>query len=383
MLDWLYNLKWFGIRPGLKRIEEAMNKLGNPQKKLKIIHVAGTNGKGSVCAMLNSILQKAGYRVGMYTSPHLIDFRERFRINDKKISKYDVFRIVNKIKETGVELTFFEFTTAIAFQYFYDKGVDHAIIEVGMGGRFDATNIVKPVASIITTISLDHVEWLGDSVDKIAFEKAGVVKEGVPLFTTVDNDAINNACIEKSAPVFLVRHEESTNMNGAFQKKNAGLAAAVAKYLEMPRSAIEEGLFSVEWPARLEFIDENTLLDCAHNSDGIEKMAGFVKTLDYERLIIIFGVMKNKDYRSMIENLPQYDTIVLTKPKIARALDPIKLKSVCHGSVIIEDVSKAYEHAKKVATHRDLILICGSCYLAGELLAYKNKIPIHPIMFVQ
>ena len=408
MLDWLYNLRRFGMKLDLDRISIVMQKLENPQEKTKIIHIAGTNGKGSVCAMLSSIFQKAGYKVGMFTSPHLVDFRERFQINNEKISKEDVFRLVNGTKETGIELTFFEITAAIAFQYFYERGVDFVILEVGMGGQFDATNIVKkPVATIITSVSFDHTEWLGDTLDKIAYEKAGIVKEDTPLFKAVDSNTIRDVCKEKNAPFVLVDNREKTNMNGVFQKNNAGLAASVARYLEIEEDKIEEGLMSVKWPARLEFVEENVLLDCAHNADGILKMAEFVKNLkvrqenalngmkakedgssfspyfDYNNLIIVFGVMNNKDYRKMIENLPAYDKIILTRPQISRSLNPEDLKDTCHDSIVIEDVAEAYSYANEKASKHDLILICGSCYLAGEFLAFKNKIPMHPIMFVQ
>jgi dihydrofolate synthase/folylpolyglutamate synthase len=383
MLDYLYGLKWFGIRPGLERIEECMKKLGNPERKLKVIHVAGTNGKGSVCAMLSSILQKSGFRVGMYTSPHLVDFRERFRINNETISKADVMRIAEKIRNTGTELSFFEFSTAIALQCFYEKNVDYAVVEVGMGGRFDATNVVNPVATVITSISLDHIEWLGDTIEKIAYEKAGIAKEGVPMFTAVDSEAIRNACKEKSAPLFIVTGKESTSMNGDFQESNAGIAAAVSRYLKIPEEKIQDGLLSVKWPARLEYIENNVILDCAHNADGIEKISGFIKTLKYDKLVIVFGVMKNKNYNGMISRLPRYDRIILTRPKIERSLDPEELKSICHDYTVIEDAGEAYEEARKIAGEGGLILICGSCYLAGELIAYINKIKVHPIMFVQ
>src|SRR3989338_5534349 len=382
MLDWLYGLRRFGIKPGFERISEAMEKLGNPQDKLKVIHVTGTNGKGSVCAMLESILRKNGCRVGMFTSPHLVDFRERLQVNRELICKEEVMRIVNKIKGTGVELTFFELTTAMAFLYFYEQKVDYAVIEVGMGGRLDATNICKPVSTVITSISLDHTQWLGDTLDKIIREKAGIIKEKAPLFTCVDSNIIRNVCTEKNSPLFLVKDKANTNMNGFFQRSNADLAAAVANYMKIPNGVIQNGLLSVNWPARLEFIEKNILLDCAHNPEGIEKLTEFVNTLNYDKLIVIFGVMKDKNYQEMLSKFPNCK-IILTKPKIDRSADPVDLKNFCNDAVVIEDVGVAYEQAKKIANKNDLIVICGSCYLAGELLAYKNKIPIHPIMFIQ
>ena len=381
MLDWLYSLKTIGIMPGLEKISEAMEKLGNPQDKLRIIHVAGTNGKGSVCAMLESILRHAGYKVGMFTSPHLVDFEERFQVDREKISREDAFRLVARVRESGVNLTFFELTTAVAFLHFLEKKVDYVVLEVGMGGRLDATNIVKPVATVITSISFDHTNWLGDTLDKIAYEKACIAKRGVPLFTPVVNDVIKSVCEERGAAMFIVTGEEETNMRGTFQKKNAAVAASVARHLKIPESSIKKGLFSVYWPARLEFIENNVLLDCGHNTDGIVKIAEFVKTLKYGRLIIIFGVMKDKDYAGMIKNLPDYGKIILTKPKIVRSLDPNSI--VVPNSIIIEDVGEAYNYAKNIAGEKDLVLICGSCYLAGEFLARKRNVEINPIMFIQ
>lgn len=385
-LDWLQTLKWFGIQPGLKRISAAMEKLGNPQSKLKIIHVTGTNGKGSVCAMLSAILQKAGYRVGMFTSPPLTDLRERFQINGERMGKEDVVSIASILRETEIELTFFEFMTAMAFAYFEENVVDYAIMEVGMGGRFDATNIVaKPLATVITSLSLDHTDWLGDTLDKIAWEKAGIAKECVPLFTTVKNNVIESECGEKNAPLILVDGKESTNMNGEFQRSNAALAAAVARYMKIPEGKIKEGLLSTYWPGRLEFIEKNVLLDCAHNLDGITRMTDFVETLSYRKLIIVFGVMKDKNYSEMISKLPEYDNIILTKPKIDRAADPKDVRKVCNSSnaAVVEDVTSAYVYAKSISEEVDLILICGSCYLVGEVLAHRNNIPMHPVMYVQ
>ena len=383
MLDWLYGLRVFGMKPGLERISEAMEKLGNPQNKLKIIHVTGTNGKGSVCAMIDSILEKSGFNVGLFTSPHLVDFRERLQVNRKKISKHDAMRITEMIKKTNTELTFFEFTTAMALQYFYEQKVDYAVIEVGMGGRYDATNIVKPVATVITNLSMDHTDWLGETLDKITHEKAGIVKEGVPLFTTADNEVIKQACKEKNAQFVFVSDEEDNRMNGAFQRKNAALAAAVARHLHVKEEKIREGLASVQWPARLEFIEKNVLLDCCHNTDGVEKATEFVKMLKHRKLIIVFGVMKNKDYKGMISRLPEHSKIILTRPKIERSLNPMEMKNLCKDPMIIENAGEAYEYAKSIAGSDDLILLCGSCYLAGEIIAHINKIDVHPLMFVQ
>src|SRR3989338_1570625 len=329
--------------------------------------------------MLDSILRHAGCNVGMFTSPHLVDFTERFQINREKISREDVYRLVKKVRETGVPLTFFELTAAVAFLYFHEKKTDYVMLEVGMGGRLDATNIAKPFVTVITSISFDHMTWLGGTLEKISAEKAGIVKEGIPLFTAVDNRIIRSVCAERNAPLSIVNREEETGMNGSFQRINAGIAASVARYMKIRENNIKTSLMDVYWPALLEFVEKNVLLDCAHNPDGVEKIAEFVKSLEYDKLIIVFGVMKDKNHNEMLGKLPGYDTLILAKPKIDRSLDPKELNS----GIIIEDVGKAYEYAKSISSKNDLILICGSCYLAGEFLAWKNKIPMHPVMFVQ
>jgi dihydrofolate synthase/folylpolyglutamate synthase len=383
MLDYLYSLHRYGSKLGLEKITDVMNKLGNVQNKLKIIHVAGTNGKGSVCAMLSSILQQAGYSVGMFTSPHLIDFRERIQLNREIICEKDALQIFEKVKKTGVELTFFEFTTAMAFLYFSEKTHDYTILEVGMGGRLDATNIVKPITSVITTISFDHTNMLGNTLEKISQEKAGIIKENVPLFTTVNNKVIKDVCKEKNAKLCLVNNKENTNLNGEFQKTNAAVAAAVARYLKIKENCIKNGLMHVKWPARLEFIEKNVLLDCGHNSEGIKNIARFVEKHKHRKLIIVFGVMRDKNYKEMLDSLPKFDKIIFTKPQIERSLGPEELKKTIPTGVIMEDVAVAYEYAKGVATKDDLVLICGSCYLAGEVLAHIKNKPVTPIMFVQ
>lgn len=382
MLEYLYGLRRHGIKPGLGQITKAMHKLGNPQNNMKIIHVAGTNGKGSVCAMLSSILQ-LNNNVAMFTSPHLVDFRERMQINGKIISERDALRIFEKVKATGIELTFFEFTTAMAFVYFSERKPDYVILEVGMGGRLDATNIITPIASVITSISLDHTNILGSTIEKITYEKVGIIKKNVPLFTTVKSNVLKKECKLKNSDLFFINNKENTNMNGEFQKTNAALAAEIARYLKVKQNIIKKGLMNVKWPARLEFIEKNVLLDCGHNSDGIKNMADFVCKHKHRKLIILFGVMADKNYKEMIKKLPKYDKIIFTRPQIERSLDPKKLNVLVPEGVIIENVAVAYEYVKNIATKSDLVLICGSCYLAGEVLAHIQGKDVTPIMFVQ
>lgn len=393
LLEYLYGLRRFGMKPGLESISKIMESLGNPHLRIKAIHVTGTNGKGSVCAMLDSILRENGYKVGLYTSPHLVDFRERIQVDRTMIKEEDVLRlsekIMEKIEETATPLTFFEFTTAMMFLYFAEQGLDYAVIEVGMGGRLDGTNIIeKPVATVITNISLEHTQFLGRTVEEIAGEKAGIIKRDSPVFTASDIPVIRERAKELGSEFILVTGKDKTNMLGSFQETNAGAAAAVAKYLKIPESRIKKGLINVKWPGRLEFIEKNVLLDCAHNPAGIREMTQFVKTLKKDRLIIVFAVMADKDYRTMyhymIENLPEFDTLVATKPQISRALEPKEIKDVVgERCVVIPSVADAIKYAKDIAKDSDLILICGSCYLAGEVLAIRSKIPIMPLMFVQ
>ncbi|MEK6869330.1 MAG: folylpolyglutamate synthase/dihydrofolate synthase family protein, partial [Nanoarchaeota archaeon] len=280
VLDELYSLdvpKW---TLGLDRIESLLKKLGNPEKKLRCIHVAGTNGKGSVCAMISSILTGAGYKVGLYTSPHLKKFNERIRINNKLISDKDIVKYYLKIKKYVTNQSFFEITTAMAFLYFADKKVDFAVLEVGLGGRLDATNVVTPLVSIITNIGLEHTKYLGNTIKKVAYEKAGIIKNNVPVVTAAEGialAAIKKISNERNSRLYIANKKNANyriGLKGEFQKLNAAMAIKAIGILKnnygvkIKKSNVKKGLLNAKWPGRFQFLEKNILVDCAHNPHG-------------------------------------------------------------------------------------------------------------------
>ena len=361
----LFISRKFGKILKLTRIVEAAKKLDNPEKKLKLIHIAGSNGKGSVSAMVYSVLKESGYSVGLYTSPNLVDIRERIVLNDKKISKKDFTRIYCLIKKKKVKLSFFEMVTMIAFQYFFEKKVDYAVIEVGLGGSYDATNIIRPVATAITTISLEHTNILGNSFDKILLNKAGIIKQNIPLFTRINSKLLKKICEKKNAEYVIVSGKKKTDLKGEFQKKNAAIAFEICKHIGIKQKIIAKGLMKVYWPARLDFIEKNVLMDCAHNIDGVKNLSKFIKSYKHSKLFIIFTAMKDKKFNQMIKLLPKFDEIIFTKIHSDRCVDFSKIKM--KKSIFIKDPISALSYVKKKASKNDLILVCGSCYLAGEL----------------
>ena len=381
-LRYIYSREVFGIKLGLSNIRSLLEKLGDPHKSLKFIHVAGTNGKGSCCAMLSSVLQEQGYKVGMYTSPHLVDFTERIKINNKNISKKDIVRIMKMINPLLEAHTFFEVVTALAFRYFHDKDVDFVVAEVGMGGRLDATNVITPLVSVITNVTLEHTDHLGDTIEKIAFEKAGIIKKGVPTVTAASGAAlgvIKDVCKKRSSKLHVARVNRNvrTNLKGSFQIINASTCLDAVKILrdlgfEISQSAVTKGLSKVVWPARMEFIYRNVLLDCAHNPAAIKLLAKEIEKLKYRKLILVTGILKDKDKEQMVKSLnPLVDYFILAKPDISRASNPEDIaKFVRKDYTIVYDVGEAVSLARRMAKKDDLVLITGSCYTVGEAMEY-------------
>jgi len=411
-LKWLYGFQKLGIQLGLKRIQHLMNELGNPHNDMKIVHVAGTNGKGSVCRLIESILQEGGYSVGMYLSPHLQRFSERVTINNQEISEDNVASLVNAIKPIVDEMikegntpTFFELVTAMAFQYFHNKNVDFAVIEVGLGGRYDATNIVDPLITIITNVSLEHEKILGKKVKDIAGEKAGIIKKGVPVVTAATGDALsvvkekaadNNASLEivdskrwkrihgsMTGQEFLIKgslteHHVNTPLLGQYQGENITLATATIEQLQMngmylTDDAIIKGIEKTVNPGRMEIVGTKptVLLDGAHNIVGIELLK---KTLEedfvYEKLILVLGILSDKNIQEMLDIItPLADTVIVTKSHNKRACNPSKLKELIgEKEVVVKDeISDAIDHGKKIAKKQDLICITGSLFTVGEV----------------
>ena len=398
VLEYLFSLYRFGSKLGLGPIRKALKELGNPERGMKVIHVAGTNGKGSVCAMLASVLQEAGYRVGLYTSPHLVDFRERIQVNGEMIPKRDVVRLFKMVKSKNIDLTYFEFVTALAFKYFREQEVDLLVLEVGLGGRLDATNVVRPLVSVITNVSKEHTDVLGNEIKQIAFEKAGVIKRGSTVITGAKGEAlevIERVCRERGSELIRVKNKvrriysdldkqvivyRDVKINlpllGDFQIENVNTALEVIEQLgrfgiDIPPGKIKKGLERTRWPGRVEIVGRNPLfiLDGAHNPAGVRALRSFVSKLDYRRLILVLGVLNDKDYRRMIGYLkPLASRTIITKPKIRRALEPeVIAKELKDNFVVKKDVSEALEEARSNAGEDDLILVTGSIYLIGNI----------------
>ena len=418
-INFLYALQRKKYNLDLGNITRLLAKLGNPQKGLKCIHVAGTNGKGSVCAMLYSILQEAGYKVGMYTSPHLVRFTERIQINNKEITNKEIVSVFERIKQLYTKETFFEVVTAMAFLYFKEKNVDFVVLEVGMGGRLDATNVIMPLISVITNISLEHQKYLGKTIEKIAFEKAGIIKEGVPVVTGAENkalDVMKKIAEEKKSDLFMIgKHLKryQLNLKGEFQQLNANIAVKTIGVLNknynlhINKKNIKEGLLKAKWPGRFEFIgcsegatmcqksvsnrrfvtdtknakhfsvsliskhiEKNILVDCAHNPAAAKVLKNeLLKIKDnYKNIILVIGILNDKDIKSILNELtPLADKIIVTKPKTDRAEEPENIaKFIGKEYRIIKDVKEAVKKAKSIAEKNDLVLVTGSIYVVGE-----------------
>lgn len=414
-LDRLYALQKFGIKLGLNSTENLLERLGNPHQGLKCVHLAGTNGKGSVGAMLEAALVAAGVNTGFYTSPHLIHFAERFRLNGKQISDAKVLDLINRVWEVCDEReppTFFEFVTAMAFVYFAEAGAHWTILETGLGGRLDATNVCQPQATVITNIGMEHQEYLGNTLKEIAWEKAGIIKEGVPLVHGVQQPnarrVVEERALELNAPIIRKGREISfrrgrgerfalngrlwslkglgTNLNGRHQPSNACLAMGALEVLSEAGAPVgpehfSQGLTKVDWPGRLEQIPtppgESTLwLDGAHNLPAARAL---VESLDIVRrdrypLVMVVGVMADKDIAPILEILVSAaDWIVFSRPRYERAAEPSALaKAAPRGGPPFEmepDLALAIDKARHRAGEKGVVLITGSLFTVGEASA--------------
>ena len=405
-LDYLYGLEKFGMVLGLDNVRWILSLIENPQDAIKTVHVAGTNGKGSVAAMLSQILRAGGYVTGAYTSPHLVSFTERITINGEPITEAEVVDLARFIKERIDETdparsyTFFDFTTALAFLHFRRKGVDIAIVEVGLGGRLDSTNVINPLVSVITNVDYDHQEYLGDTIEQIAGEKAGVIKEGVPVVTGAEGKALGvikaaaaNTVLYAMGEAFTYKKkgeqlmwyrgvhrtydELSLALRGDHQLFNAALALCAAELLgekgfNLNEYMVRKGLSSAVWPGRLEVIKKTgkplILIDGAHNPQGIGSLASYLRGHFLNRKkILVFGVMKDKDFVEMLKTLlPLVDRTILTRPETSRAALPADVAAYAPGALVTATVAEAVEAAFKVAQERDLIIVTGSFYTVGE-----------------
>lgn len=415
VLKRLYALQRLGVKPGLGRIRKLLAALGDPHKAYPSIHVAGTNGKGSTSAILHSILSQR-YRTGLYTSPHLRRFNERIRVNGALIKDTEVVRAVVRIeagaKKAGIRgLTFFEFTTAMAFLHFRDKGVEAAVLETGMGGRWDATNAVVPVVSVITNIGLDHTEFLGPDIKSVAFEKAGIIKKSIPVVTGTDKrEALRVLCAaakEKNSPISVLGADFKTEgaakgrfdytgplwtlkglsvgLRGAHQRSNAACALAaletVSGRFRVTEKEIRRGVAGVVWPGRVEVLKTRPLVivDSAHNPEGAATLRDALGSFKYSRLILVIGVMADKDIDGLFARLiPLADTVIFAAPATQRAASeevllekarPYGKKAVAGGTV-----KEACRAALKEARSKDAVCVTGSIFTVGEARGYLKKV---------
>ena len=387
-LAFIHGAAGHGKKVGLNNMRALLARLGNPERQFRSVHVAGTNGKVSVCAFVHAGLLLSGRKTGLYTSPFLQRYNERIRIDgmpveDGALARYtsEVAREVEALRAGGVLPTEFEIGTAIAFLCFAREQVDMAVIEVGLGGRFDPTNVITPEICAIASIGLDHTKTLGDTPEKIAFEKAGIAKPGVPLVLSAQVmggpcEVIAAHCRAVDAPLLFAEKEEHAQLglNGAHQRFNAGVARMVLETLGVPEERILEALRRTRWPARLEWLGENPplLLDGAHNPQGAQALARYVKGLERRKTVLLCGILRDKDWRGIVKALAAVcDEAVTVSPDSHRALDGGELAEAFRAQGIsaqsAENVSAALEMAKARAGADGRVIAAGSLYLAGEV----------------
>jgi dihydrofolate synthase/folylpolyglutamate synthase len=411
--DFLFARRAQGMKLGLENIRRFLDRLGHPEMNFPSIHIAGTNGKGSTAAILEAVLREAGYRTGLYTSPHLYDMRERIQIRGQFISPAEILRFLNTFKSDieAADVSFFEILTALAFFHFAENKTEIAVLETGLGGRLDATATVSPVLTMITDIGMDHMHILGNSLESITREKAGIFKPATPCLTCNKNQKVRNVLMkiagEMNVPLRfsndLVRtsgiqcsdhgsrfdartpgtmyHDLHLKLLGSHQIANCGLVLLAVNELReqgwhISEEAVRKGLESVRWRGRLDLLQENPrlLLDSAHNLMGIKSLVKAVVSLfAYDRLILIFGVLADKNYKSMFRQIaPLADRIVLTRPLSDRALDPHRLLDLIPGRRkdidVIPEIETAWARGVGLAEKSDLVCGAGSIYFIGEVL---------------
>ncbi len=383
------------MRLGLERIEEFLCLAGSPQGKFRSIHIAGTNGKGSTAALIERILREAGFKTGLFTSPHLIHINERIQVNGRLISGDDFAELVSEtrvqVEKFKISLTYFEFLTAMAFKHFSSQKVDFAVVETGMGGRLDATNIVRPLVSVITNVEKDHEQFLGDTFKKIAVEKTGIIKEGIPVVTAEWKktvlDIFREKALEKNAGLSIVRKEFRGNLGllGSFQRWNAALALAAVKELqkqgvEISDGAIQGGLMKALWPGRFQVMQKKPLvvLDCAHNSGCCFVLAqAFKEMFPDKKALLVFGASTNKDAEKMACLLSPIAKRVFATSAHYRGMSLERLTtyfgSCCLPVEAVPGVENALKKALSSAERDDVILVAGSCFLVGEAMPFFSS----------
>lgn len=397
-LDWLFvqmpNYQTDGqkaYKPGLDNIIKLCAFFGNPQDELKMIHIGGTNGKGSTCNMLASVMQESGYRVGVYNSPHLIDFTERIKINGENCDREFVYHFIQKLRKLPDEIrpSFFEFTTIMAFDYFRQKKVDYAIIEVGLGGRLDATNIIVPVVSAITNIALDHQDLLGDTIEEIAYEKAGIIKPNIPIISGDEMVTVKNIIRDKATEnnaefidATSIKNDLKSDLKGNYQLKNMKVVLALVKELQRMGLQIsakntENGLLNVRknthFVGRWFELSQEPLVICdtGHNQAGLEQVFAQLNSIKKFKHIIL-GFVADKKIDEVLQILPDNAIFYFAKPSVNRGRHPKDyedlLKKMKINYKIFEGVQEAYLFAKQKLTKDDMIFIGGSNFLIGDFL---------------
>ena len=402
-VSYLKGLYSRGIKPGLERTSKFLSLLGNPEKKLKIIHVAGTNGKGSTAVFISSILKEAGYKTALLTSPHLVKYNERIQINGKQITDADLSKQILKLKkfDSKVKPTYFEFSTVLAYSYSFDKKVDFLVQETGMGGRLDATNTADSLVSVITNISLEHKKYLGNSLQKIAREKAGIIKPKSVFVTTEKNKKLlslfkkicrsRNTKFNRATPAILKKYgNPKLGLKGMFQQANAAAAVVAAEALgknynfKIPKTAVRKGLANARHVGRFEIVRRKPTLviDCAHNPAGMKALVAALKQEFSRRKInFVFGCSRDKEVGKVIaEMLPLAKSFTVCSAKwkgmpaakILCAMKELrKSKKFRHLDLnvkVIPDVKKAVKYALKNSGKNDVVCVCGSVFVAGEFL---------------
>lgn len=397
-IDWLFaqlaNYQIDGqkaYKPGLDNIRKLCDLFGNPQNQLKMIHIGGTNGKGSTSNMLASVLQEAGYKTGLYNSPHLIDFTERIKIDGENCDKEFVYEFTQKLRNLPQEISpsFFEFTTIMAFQYFYQKKVDYSIIEVGLGGRLDSTNIINPIITAITNVALDHQDVLGKTIEEITTEKAGIIKSHIPIISGAEDSVVRNIikakALEKNADFIdatSIENDYASDLKGNYQQKNIKVVLALVKELQksglhISEKNIEDGLLNVhkntKFIGRWFEFSQNPLIICdtAHNQAGLEQVFAQINAIPKSKHIIL-GFVADKKIEEVLQILPKDSIFYFAKPKVNRGRHPEDYEDLLKKSKInykiFPTVQEAYLFAKQQLKKEEMIFIGGSNFVVGEFL---------------
>lgn len=397
-VDWLFaqapNYQKDGssaYKPGLENIKKLCDFFGNPQDKIKTVHIGGTNGKGSTSNMLASVLQESGYNIGLYNSPHLVDFTERIKVNGENCDKEFVYDFILKLHElpSKIQPSFFEFTTIMAFEYFYQQRVDFAIIEVGLGGRLDSTNILRPLVSAITNVQLDHQDLLGETIEEIAFEKAGIIKEKIPIISGDEKDAVKEIIINKAKELdaeFIdattIESPLESDLKGKYQKKNIRVVLALIKELrkqglEISDKNVNSGLLNVHkntnFIGRWFEFSQNplTICDTGHNKAGLEEVFNQLNEYSQQKHIVL-GFVNDKKIDEVLEILPKNENYYFVKPNVNRGRNPETYEELLKKSginyKIFQNVQNGYLSARQNCKADEMIFIGGSNFVVGDFL---------------